>query len=464
MNLSSDLDPASFDADDIVALASAAGFGAIAVVRCSGPRLLVKIQGILEPKHGGVLSPRTMTYCLLRDPESGQVIDDVMAVVYQGPSSYTGEDSVEIFPHGGRYIVESVVRLLLKLGLRYADAGEFTRRAFLNGKLDLVQAEGIRGLTEAQSEHEWRVARAMLGGALSRQVAELRGYLLEALAYLEARIDFPDEKETSAVETALIEDRVSKVAVSLKRLVDSYQSGKVAASGLRVALLGEPNVGKSTLMNTLIGEDRAIVTDIAGTTRDYLEEACLLKGRLIRLFDTAGIRQTSEKIEEIGISRSLMRAQEAEVILHLVAPDSQSSPQIDEFLKTLNGKAILTIMTKADLGKSCQSNLFTDLKISCVTRQGIDQLIEALVALVDSNVNALGDKDGAYLATPRHLAACDRAMGSLELFQSALAQGLYDECLAFELKGAADALRSVIGGIDHDDVLDVIFSQFCVGK
>lgn len=491
----------------IAALSSAPGPGGVAVIRLSGTLCHSLLLPCLAFKHKPAHtkpSPAKMYLCDLIDRTSAldkssddaatieipeEIIDEPLVVFFYGPHSYTGQDSAEIHLHGGPYIVQRCLSLLYNIGFRAADPGEYTRRAFLNGKMDLTTAEGIKELAAAQSEQQWMAARSLATGLLAKKIESLRDTLMEAMAWLEASIDFPDEGETSSIQFDEISSRVSRVIDAARLLADTFDSGRVATSGLKVALFGAPNSGKSTLMNTLLGENRAIVTEVAGTTRDYLEEPCLLGGKLIRLIDTAGIRASKtsspstadgamhdeiDQVEKIGIERSFEIARSADVVLFLYAKNCGPPKELDQWINLLGTKDHILVETKGDLeakplGNSGENTLTGPegesskaYSISCKSGRGVEALKQLICQRVDQTIGKIDHK--ALITSPRHKQAIKQALASLSQFEKVRASGGYEEMLAFELKEAATHLQSIIGDVESDDILGVIFSSFCVGK
>ena len=331
----------------------------------------------------------------------------------------------------------------------------------LNGKMDLTEAEGIKELIDANSRQEFIAARQLSSGKFASAIEDLRSEIIGAMAYLEARIDFPDEGDTRDVELQHVRERALKVLEKLNKLDKSYDSGRVAADGLMVSIVGAPNMGKSTLMNYLLRDERAIVTDIAGTTRDYLEEKCLINGRLIRLVDTAGVRETEEVVEKIGVERSLDLAQKSDLVLMLCS-STANSDEIDyckQWMKRLGEEKCVFIETKADLAKL---SFASDLSISCTAQIGLETLETTLSEKVDGYIGRLDDE--AFVSSARHHEAILKAKSFVESFFAADSEGQYEEMLAFELLSASKALYSIIGSVENDDVLERIFSEFCVGK
>ncbi len=443
----------------IAALSTAHGVGAVALLRVSGE----DCHKILKPFLIGVSEEIRMRHSYyVRYQVDGDVLDDVIAVFFKGPASFTGEDTVEITCHGGPFVVQSILAHFWKLEINPAEPGEFSRRAFLNGKMDLTEAEGVAALIEAQSEAQWRAARSLTEGRLSNVIGTLRDELVDAMAFLEARIDFPDEGDTSQVEIQHATEKVRGVKRSIDQLIDSYQTGRVASQGLRIALIGPPNAGKSTLMNTLLGQNRAIVTNIPGTTRDFIEERCLIKGRLVSLIDTAGIRHTDDTIETVGVEHAKRLAAEADIVLLLI-PSDLSPAQLKDAMSYMDGVKMnqcLKVMTKSDLDAHLQSD-GDWLHISCLNSNGLTQLQDEIVKRFDGFVGNLNIP--AFITSTRHLHALHSANERLQEYLEKASEA-YDECLAFELQEAARALMEIVGDVSQEDVLDRVFSRFCVGK
>ena len=414
------------------------------------------------PKRQKNPEPRKSYLYKFIDPESNETIDEPLVLYFKGPNSFTGEDSVEIHCHGGPYIVQNILRVLFSNGIRIAEPGEFTKRAFLNGKMDLTEAEGIKELVDANSKQEFIAARQLSSGKFAKTIEDLRSEIIGAMAYLEARIDFPDEGDTRDVELQHVRERALRVLERLNKLDLSYDSGRVAANGLMVSIVGAPNMGKSTLMNYLLRDERAIVTDIAGTTRDYLEERCLVNGRLIRLVDTAGVRETDEVVEKIGVERSLKLAEKSDLVLMLIASTAEASEieYCKSWMKKLGEDKCILVETKSDLSGSNIAD--ASLSISCKTESGLDALEKLLADKVDGYIGDLESEP--FVSSARHHEAILKAKTFVENFFSADSDGQYEEMLAFELLSASKALYSIIGSVENDDVLERIFSEFCVGK
>lgn len=451
------------DDEPIAALSTAPGSAALAVVRVSGRGSHQLLSRVLRLKQKP--AARRMVLAKFINPDDDLVLDEPLVAFFHGPASFTGQDSAEIHCHGSPWIVQKILTALFQVGFRQADPGEFTRRAFLHGKLDLTAAEGIRELVQAQSHQQWVAARQLATGQLRSLAEDLRAQLVEAMAWLEARIDFPDEGDTSGVDLQHVDARVARVGATLDRLEGSYLSGRVASSGLMVALYGLPNAGKSTLMNALLGHERAIVSPVAGTTRDWIEERCLIHGRFIRLVDMAGVREGADAIEAIGVAKSRQLATEADVVIHLMAADvGLDQHQImRQWLSSIRGKnPVLECLTKTDLASPDWAKGSEILQISAKTGDGLDTLKNKLSAMVDRHVDTV--KEDVCISTPRHLNAVRQARAALAKFHEARKLGAWDEMLAFELLEAARALENLVGRVSGDDVLGKIFADFCIGK
>jgi tRNA modification GTPase len=446
----------------IAALSSGSGPGAVGVIRVSGLNVWSLISSCFgdSPK---IMRPREAGLRHFIDPTTREVIDEVIAIFFKGPKSFTGQDTIEIYCHGGPYIIQRVLSVLYTSGARPAKPGEFTKRALINGKLDLTSAEGLRELIECQSRQQWLAGRQLYQGKLRNEIESLRNQLIGASAYLEAMIDFPDEGDTQHVQIEHVMTRVNSVLNSVQDLAATFQSGKVASRGLMVALVGAPNAGKSTLLNQFLGKRRALVSDKAGTTRDYLEEACLLDGRLVRLFDTAGIRDTDDAVERDGVdlSKQLLRDADVVIVLHSVDSQKEERAIIDSALLDIK-KPVIKVISKIDLGTPdwlLDDNFMT---ISCESGVGLGALKKKLVEIVDQSTGFIEERP--FITSNRQAAALATAEKSLNAFKMAAKSSAGHEMLAFELQESVRSLASIVGDISNDDVLEAIFSEFCIGK
>ena len=440
--------------DVIAAIATAPGRAGIGIVRVSGKTLDRLATSLL----GAVPVPRTATRATFRDA-SGRPIDDGIAVFFAAPASYTGEDVLELQGHGGPVVLQMLLRRCVELGARLAGPGEFTRRAFLNDKLDLAQAEGVADLIEAATEAAARCALRSLRGEFSELIAKLAKQLVELRTLVEATLDFPEE-EIDPVERDDASRRLRQLQEAIGRSLESGRRGSVLRSGLQVVLAGQPNVGKSSLLNRLAGEEVAIVTEIAGTTRDAVRQTVQIEGVPINIIDTAGLRDTTDKVEAIGVARTWDAISRADALLLVIDARTGVTSADRAIVARLPGNLkLLTVFNKTDLaGESHRIEENRDyIRLSARTGEGIDVLRRALLALAGWQ---LGGED-VFMARERHLDALERAASALERAGRAI---LHSELFAEELRLAQRELDAITGEFTTDDLLGEIFSRFCVGK
>lgn len=440
--LSSDL---SGGADTIVARATPAGAGALAVIRVSGPDT-ARLAETLCPEVDMEL-PWRAALVQIRDTGGG-ALEGAIAIPYRAPRSYTGEDMLELMVHGSRWIVDAVVGAMLAAGARHASPGEFTRRAVANGKIDLVQAEAVNEVVQAETEWQARLAREQLHGALSREFGFLRDRLVALLAEVEGSLDF--EEQGVSVDPAVLKKFQDDCFARIDALVSTVGAGVRVREGARVVIIGEPNSGKSTLFNALLARERAIVADTPGTTRDVLEADLVVEGVPVVLVDTAGIRQAADPAEVEGVRRARSEEARADVLVALHAANGKDGPtnqRADEDERRLN------VLSKADLA---DQSIEGTLAISCLTGQGLDRLRDKIHQRVAAPVLGM---EGSAAINSRHAAALFRARGHLEGLET-----LPLEIAAPEIRLALLALEEVLGAVDDEDVLDAVFSAFCVGK
>ena len=444
--------------DTIVALASGGGTAAVALIRLSGP----EAEEIADLACGGVVrraEERRATRAKVRDA-SGRVIDDVLLTVFRGSRSFTGEPVVEIACHGGRLVTRRAIERLLECGARNAGPGEFTERAFLNGKLDLTQAEAVMDLISASSDLALRAAHEQLEGGIGRRTGQLREDLIGLVAHLEAWIDFPEE-DIDPDTGELFRARIAQTQAGIAALLATAEQGRVLREGVRTVICGRPNAGKSSLLNLLLGCERAIVSDEAGTTRDTIEEMIVLDGVPLRLVDTAGLRDEAGGIEQEGMRRTLLEAERADLIL--IVRDATLPPAESEIELPPEGSArVVTVLNKSDLATDSGWSGKNGIKISCATGEGLDDLRLAIRDALDFGEAEWGEH--AVAINTRHRDCLRRAAGSLAAADTQLASGQPPELAALELREALEALGEIAGKVDAEEVLGAIFSSFCIGK
>lgn len=458
--------------DTIVAIATAPGRGALAIVRVSGPQAHELTRTAVHPWPAGA---RRATVADVRDPDTGAIVDQVIAVIYDAPRSYTGEPMVELTGHGGPLSAAAIVQLLMRQGARPAEPGEFTRRAVLNDKIDLLQAEAIADVVDAPTEASRRAALVHLDGGLSRQITSLRSRLLDLEALLAYDIDFPEEDD-GPVAAERIAATVHEVEDTMARLLATSQIGEVLRSGAVVVIAGRPNVGKSSLLNALLGYRRAIVSDIPGTTRDAIEVVVETGRWPLRLVDTAGMRESHDVIEREGVEVSRSYISGAHVAL-VCDDDARRLPSSVDAVRVLTKAPILAVHTKSDraTGETPPAERITALdsntlvpgpvRVSAVTREGLPELLQCLEGVLEARYGSAVDPDLPILVRARHRAALESALRELRLFTEAWGTGtLPVSVAAVHVRTSVDALESLIGAVDVEDVLSRVFSSFCIGK
>ena len=446
--------------ETIAALATPVGVSAIAVVRASGPDCAEISRAIF----GQTFTPRAATHCDYHD-QSGKILDDVLVTFFAAPNSYTGEDTLEISGHGNPFIAQKILEDLLARGCRAAEAGEFTRRAFLSGRIDLSQAEAVMDLIHARSERALAAANQQLRGSLGRHLAQLTDDLLCALARIEAYIDFPDE-DLPVEDRGIVRSSIDQLIVDTKRLLTTQHYGDLLRDGIKTVIIGEPNAGKSSLLNRLVGRERALVSPEPGTTRDFIEERVVIGPHCIRLIDTAGLNPSPAPLERLGIAKTLERAAEADLfllVLDATRPHPIFPPEVEKLLSAQNA---IVVLNKADLGVRPEAagelagREF--VAVSALTGAGLDLLTDAIVRHADSYTQTHGEEIIAINA--RHADALKRAQACLAGALTKLAPNGPIELLASDLRGALDAFGEIGGKIDNERMLDRLFATFCIGK
>jgi tRNA modification GTPase len=453
--------PKALDGSTICAISTAPGAGGIAVVRVSGPEALSLSSSIFSKTLSSSNDRKVVFGKIL---SSGEMIDEGLALVLCGPGSYTGEDTVEFNIHGSTYIQAEVVRLLILAGCRNAGPGEFTQRAFLNGRLDLTQAEAVADLIAAEHSGAHRLAVNQLRGNFSREIGALRESLIGFAGLLELELDFSEE-DVEFADRARFNDLLNDLLARIGSLADSFRVGNAIKSGVPVAILGAPNAGKSTLLNALVGDDRAIVSDIAGTTRDIIEDTCVIEGTLFRFIDTAGLRKTEDSIESEGIKRALNKAHNAHTVIYLLDSSSETVASASNAISELNLSEeiqLVAVWNKSDLASNSLEipGASSTLSISASNGDGISELRELL-----SKSHGLEASTASLVVTNiRHFEALVKAKDSLTLVQSGLTGDVPSDLVAIDIRQALHHLGSITGAIDADDILGHIFSHFCIGK
>jgi tRNA modification GTPase len=453
-------------------MATPAGAGAIAVLRLSGPQAVTIASSIFSSVSGKTLAKqKTHTVHLGHIKDGEKVLDEVLATIFKNPNSYTGEDVVEISCHGSNYIQQEIIQLCLRKGCRMAQAGEFTLRAFLNGKMDLSQAEAVADLIASDSAASHQLAMQQMRGGFSSEIKQLREELLNFASLIELELDFAEE-DVEFANREEFQKLISKITHVLKRLIDSFATGNVLKNGIPVAIVGEPNVGKSTLLNALLNEERAIVSDIAGTTRDTIEDEIIIGGIGFRFIDTAGIRETVDVIEGMGIQKTFQKIEQAQVVIYLFdaekfqASGSKFKVEIETIKNKYPLKNLLIVANKVDkLSKEEIENLqfaMGNLQLlSAKTGQGVEKIQNKLLEFV--NTGALRNNE-TIVTNSRHYDAMLKALEEIIKVQQGLDSNLSGDLLAIDIRQALHYFGEITGEISNDELLGNIFANFCIGK
>ena len=458
--------------DTIIALATASGAGAIAVLRVSGPEAISVSNTLFKSIHDkNLLNQPTHTIHLGHIVDGDRVLDEVLVSIYKNPQSYTGEDVVEISCHGSSYIQQEILQLFIRNGCRSANPGEFTLRAFLNGKMDLSQAEAVADLIASDSAAAHQIAMQQMRGGFSSEIKKLREELLNFASLIELELDFSEE-DVEFADRRQFEDLLQRIVKVLKYLIDSFSTGNVIKNGVPISIIGAPNVGKSTLLNALLNEDKAIVSNIAGTTRDAIEDELIIDGIKFRFIDTAGIRQTDDTVESIGIKKTFAKMAESQVIIQLLDASLISKANTADILASLvetkaqyPEKETLVVLNKMDLAdKVLLSKVFSELEplhMSAKTGTGVELLKTKLLDMV--HMGKLQNND-TIITNARHYDALRLALENIQKVQVGMQTGLSGDLLAIDIREALYHFGRITGEISTDDLLGNIFANFCIGK
>ena len=453
--------------DTIAAVVTAPGMGSVGIIRLSGPEA-VAIGKRLYRGHGSLseAASHTIHYGKVVEPKTGKVVDEALFMLMRAPHSFTGEDVVEIQCHGGTVVMRRILQLVLEAGARLAEAGEYSKRAFLNGKKDLAQAEAIMDIVSAKTERGLDMAMAQLAGGLSEEIQKARAILLELIAFIQADIDYPDDD----IERLTVDEQITRVDALYKQLetiLATAGRGKMLKDGIRTVIAGKPNVGKSSLLNALLGEKRAIVTDIPGTTRDVIEEYVDMQGVPLRIMDTAGIRETDNLVEQMGVDMARQFLQSADLVLYVYEPEQGLTAEDQAILAEVGQVPLIFLQNKVDLGEQeapAESLLAGRplVKLSALYGQGMDALEKAILDLFfDGEISAGHD---VLVTNVRHQELLKESLTHLENFRNGAQMGMTGDFLVIDLQSAWEKLGMITGETVEEDLLDQIFSQFCLGK
>lgn len=457
--------------DTIAAISTAPGEGAIGIVRISGDLAISIASSIYQCGTKKLEEQKTHTihYGHIVDPKSGEIYDEVMVSVLRAPKTFTREDIVEINCHGGIVAINRVLQLVLRMGARLAEPGEFTKRAFLNGRIDLSQAEAVMDLIRAKTDKSMQLAMRQLDGQLSHLIQNLRQEILNTLAQVEVNIDYPEYDDVEEMTLQLLREKTQQVLQGIRALLNTASQGKILRDGLKTAIVGRPNVGKSSLLNVLLREEKAIVTDIAGTTRDTIEEYVNVRGVPLQLIDTAGIRETDDVVEKIGVERSRKALKEADFVLLLLNQSETLQEEDIRLLETTKGMKRIILFNKTDLpSKLSKEDIAPYAKeeeivtTSMLNKEGIDQLEEKIAGYFFQG--QINERDATYLSNTRHIALLEKAEQALVEVQNGIEMEMPVDLIQIDFTRAWDLLGEITGDSVQDELLTQLFSQFCLGK
>ncbi|MBX0358308.1 tRNA uridine-5-carboxymethylaminomethyl(34) synthesis GTPase MnmE [Halobacillus sp. Nhm2S1] len=457
------------ETDTITAISTPMGEGAIAIVRLSGPEAVAIAANLFKGKDLNEVDSHTMHYGKIIDPETGEMAEEVMVSVMRAPKTFTREDIVEINCHGGLVSVNRLLEIVLASGARLAEPGEFTKRAFLNGRIDLSQAEAVMDLIRAKTDRAMDVALKQMDGRLSNLIQDLRQKLLETLAHVEVNIDYPEYDDVEEMSHEMMEEKTKEVHEEVTRILETAKQGKILREGLGTAIIGRPNVGKSSLMNALVHENKAIVTEVPGTTRDVIEEYVNVRGVPLRLVDTAGIRETEDIVEKIGVERSRQVLKEADLILFVLNYGDELSEEDQKLFEAIRDMNIIVIVNKMDLDQRLDLDQVKELAgdhpvitTSLIREEGIDQLEQAIGdTFFEGDLDA---GDMTYVSNVRHVQLLKQAKQALEDAQNGMEMGVPLDVVQIDVTRTWEILGEIVGDTVHESLIDQLFSQFCLGK
>jgi tRNA modification GTPase len=455
--------------DTIAAISTALGEGAIAIVRVSGDDAVEKVNRIFKGKDLTTVPSHTIQYGHIVDLDTNKVIEEVMVSIMRAPKTFTREDIVEVNCHGGLVSVNKVLQLILSQGVRLAEPGEFTKRAFLNGRIDLSQAEAVMDLIRAKTDRAMNVAINQMEGRLSKLIGRLRQEILETLAHVEVNIDYPEYDDVEEMTHGVLIEKAEYVQSEIGKLLQTSKQGKILREGIATAIIGRPNVGKSSLLNSLVQEKKAIVTDIAGTTRDVIEEYVNVRGVPLKLIDTAGIRETEDIVEQIGVERSKEMMNKADLVLLVVNYSEVLTNEDEELFRAVQGKDFIVIVNKTDLPQQIDMERVTQLAGSArvittalIEEKGVDELEQAIADLFfEGTIEAA---DMTYVSNARHIGLLTQAEKTIGDAIEAIHSGVPIDMVQIDLTRTWEILGEITGDTVHESLIDQLFSQFCLGK
>lgn len=449
--------------DTIAAISTTIGVGAISIIRVSGPESIKIVNKIFKEKDLEKVESHTIHYghIVYKD----EIQDEVLVTIMKSPKTFTTEDVVELNCHGSIAVTKKILEILLTLGCRLAEPGEFTKRAFLNGRIDLLEAEGVMDLINSKSESEKKLALNQIGGKVSNLIKNLRQKILEVLANIEVKIDYPEYEDIEDVTYNDLNNNIIEVEEEIKRIIKESENGKIIKEGIKTAIIGRPNVGKSSILNNLLEEEKAIVTDIEGTTRDTVEGSIVINGIILDLIDTAGIRKTEDKVERIGVNKSLQTIEKADLILFVLNNNEKLTEYDKEILEKIKEKNHIIIINKIDLENKLEINQLKEeniVKISALNDNNLEELKNKIIEMY--NLEELESKDATYLTNARGLSLLKQAQEIISDIKLGIETRQPIDMIEIDLKRVWELLGEITGETYQDELINQLFSQFCLGK
>ena len=452
--------------DTICAISTSQGVGAIAIVRVSGSEAIEIVNSIFKGKDLDEVDTHTINYGHIVD-EKGNIIDEVLVTVMKAPKTFTAEDTVEINTHGGIAPTNKVLELLQIKGCRLAEPGEFTKRAFLNGRIDLLQAEAVMDMINSKTNTQREMAANQISGKVSDLINELRDDMIQIISNINVNIDYPEYDDVDIITDEVMIPKITKLKEKIEKILKESQNGVIIKEGIKTSIIGRPNVGKSSLLNALLEEDKAIVTDIAGTTRDIVEGQISINGILLNMIDTAGIRETEDTIEAIGVEKSKKMMRESDLVLFVLNNNEELTPDIKELFNDLGNKQYIVIINKTDLDKKLnieELNVDKDriINMSIINNEGIEDLKNKIIELF--NLNELETKDPTYLSNTRSISILEKCLNSVKEIEKGLQNNMPIDMIELDIRNIWEILGTINGSTYEEELLDEMFSRFCLGK
>ena len=446
--------------DTICAISTALGVGAISIIRVSGEEAINKVANLFDVKNLNEVKSHTIHYGHIIN--NGEVIDEVLVTVLKAPKTYTKEDIVEINSHGGISTTKKILEILIANGIRLAEPGEFTKRAFLNGRLDLTEAQAVNSLIKSRTDLERKLALNTLSGKVSKKINNVREIIVELLANIEVNIDFPEYEDALEITLENLPPKLKEIKKELESLIEEGKIGKIVENGIKVAIVGRPNVGKSSILNALLNKNKAIVTDIAGTTRDIVEGEVELKGIALKFIDTAGIRKTKDVVEKIGVDKSLEVIDESDLVIHVLNNNEALTEEDQEIMEKIKDKTHITFINKSDLPTKLKITKEDIVKGNTIALNGLDELKDKIGELFD--LERINNSNLEVVSSAREIGLLNEALNSIDQALNNVSSKLPVDMIAIDIKKAWDLLGEITGESYQDELLDTLFSKFCLGK